>query len=341
MENNFTFFNLNGKDEFSKLNGSDLQELIVQLNDYYLDLRESLGFDKSITFGLELEFEKMKVKVETLFDIFSKLEVSYLWNNSSDGSLVKGWEIQSPIFKDNPDTWRELSTVCEFVSSYAKVGKHCAGHVHVGTHVLGYEIDTWLKFLKLWSVYENIIYRFSYNEYLNKLPGICYCSPTAVKFYDLMKSYSERKDTDIDDLICSLSHERAQAVNFQNVNTNHKRQYYGNTIEFRCPNGTLNPVVWQNNVNLFAKLILYSKSNNFDEDIIEKRNNKELSRVCEPRYSLYNQIYLEQALELCDLIFDRNIDKIYFLKQYLKSFQTVDSEDKKMKKTLKFTKSKK
>ena len=42
---------------------------------------------------------------------------------------------------------------------------------------------------------------------------------------------------------------------------------------------------------------------------------------------LYRNIYLEQAIELADLIFKRNIDKIYFLRQYLKSFQETDFYD--------------
>ena len=34
-----------------------------------------------------------------------------------------------------------------------------------------------------------------------------------------------------------------------------------------------------------------------------------------------NDIYLDEALELCDLIFNNNFDKVYFLRQYLKSFE--------------------
>lgn len=33
----------------------------------------------------------------------------------------------------------------------------------------------------------------------------------------------------------------------------------------------------------------------------------------------YSYIYTEQALELADLIFTSNIDKLYFLRQYIKS----------------------
>lgn len=42
----------------------------------------------------------------------------------------------------------------------------------------------------------------------------------------------------------------------------------GNTIEVRCPNGTVNPVIWQNNINFFAKLFLYCSGNNFDIEFI-------------------------------------------------------------------------
>lgn len=35
----------------------------------------------------------------------------------------------------------------------------------------------------------------------------------------------------------------------------------------------------------------------------------------------YNEVCLKDALEFVDLVFDSNIDKIYFLKQYLKDFE--------------------
>ena len=80
--------------------------------------------------------------------------------------------------------------------------------------------------------------------------------------------------------------------------------------------------------------MLYAKSTKFNDDIIDARykHNKKNYQI----YS-YNQIYLEQALELCDMIFDNNLDKIYFLRQYLKSFETTFRIDK-LVKCKKFTK---
>ena len=48
----------------------------------------------------------------------------------------------------------------------------------------------------------------------------------------------------------------------------------------------------------------------------------------------YNIINIEEVLELADLIFDNNLDKVNFLRQYLKNFKTIDE----YKKTRVFTK---
>ena len=51
-------------------------------------------------------------------------------------------------------------------------------------------------------------------------------------------------------------------------------------------------------------------------DIINRRleNSKNID------YKLYNEIDIEEALEFSDLIFDNNLDKVYFLIQYFKNF---------------------
>ena len=50
--------------------------------------------------------------------------------------------------------------------------------------------------------------------------------------------------------------------------------------------------------------------------------------------NMYSKIDIDKAFLLCDAIFDNNLDKLYFLKQYFKDF----AEAKIYKKSKKFTK---
>lgn len=95
----------------------------------------------------------------------------------------------------------------------------------------------------------------------------------------------------------------------------------------RCPNGTINPIIWQNNINFFAKLFLYCSSDNFDKDFIDYKLTCLRNNLINYDYS---NIYIDAILEFSNLIFSNEIDKLYFLKQYLKRFDTIkDKEDTK------------
>ena len=50
----FQFIKPNENDKLSDLNGNDLQDLLVLLDDYHLKLRDSLGLDKNVTFAAQL-----------------------------------------------------------------------------------------------------------------------------------------------------------------------------------------------------------------------------------------------------------------------------------------------
>ncbi len=314
----FKFLNPNDNDQLSQLNGSDLQDLIILIDDYYIQLRNKLGFEKYITFGLELEFENaMKEKIDQkLATMFPNEE----WRTTYDGSLHNGAEIDSPVLKDTKKTWLDLNKVCSVVQKLATIEKSAGGHIHIGTQTLGNKETSWLNFIKIWSVYENIIFRFTYGDYLTARPNInLYAEPTSKIFWE---DYQELKATkaSLEAIINKLEHQEYQAVNFYNVVKDKCDEYQAyNTIEFRCPNGTLDPAIWQNNVNLLVNLLCYSKSSLYNDDIIEQRQNINKDKYNEIKW--YDEIYLDQALELCDMLFQNNFDKIYFLRQYLKSYQ--------------------
>lgn len=312
----FKFINPKENTKLSLMSGYDLQDLMILFDEYYMKLRNKLGFDPDITFGFELEYEH--AKNEKIRELLSEKFLNHDWCIKSDATLSNGAEINSPVLRDNVKTWEDLDSVCKIVRPLATIGVNSGGHIHVGAHILGKNSESWLNFIKLWSVYENIIFRFSYGEFLTGRPKILnYAKPMSKYFYE---EYENFEDDSVESIISRLSDSKYKSVHFGHVDkTDCNRLKKKNTIEFRCPNGSLNPVIWQNNVNLFVRLLNYSKSRKYDDDLIKKRNKINLDIYS--NLNLYDEIYLEQALELCDMIFTNNLDKINFLKQYLKSFK--------------------
>lgn len=67
-------------------------------------------------------------------------------------------------------------------------------------------------------------------------------------------------------------------------------------------------------------MLLSSRNKVIDEDFLNYKLSHEYIPYNENEY-LYNNINLKNALEFVDLVFDNNVDKMYFLRQYLKNFQ--------------------
>lgn len=323
MENNYEIFSYLNKDDnnlFSKMKGYDLLDLIRYLNKFYLEYRNTLNLDESVTFGTEIEFEKANLKqIEEQLSIDTKLKEFKLVN---DSSLTDGKELVSPILHDEQKDWDSLKEACEILDGNATIFKNAAGHIHIGQQVLGLESSSWINFIKLWQAYENIIFRFSYNEFLQHRACITqYSEPIRNHLKEMLDIYNSYDINSIttSDVLKDVPQYKYSAVNFihTSLSDTPKRR---KTIEFRCANGTLDYIIWQNNINLFVKLLLYSRNKDFNSDIVDKRLLTDENTSLGLKY--YSEIYLNQALELADLLFNNNLDKIYFLKQYLKSFET-------------------
>lgn len=61
---------------------------------------------------------------------------------------------------------------------------------------------------------------------------------------------------------------------------------------------------------------------NYDEEFLDYKISHDF-RCYQYNEYLYTTVNLKNALEFVDLIFDNNLDKVYFLRQYLKSFQEI------------------
>ena len=330
MDNNYDIFKYLKPLENTKLSdykGYDFIDMLDVISKYYLEYRDKLFVTNRTSIGCEIEFQNKENSL-----LIPKKDEDYEiqpgWILREDGSIPNGGEIISPIFYNNKSSWKDFKEFFKIFDENIYIDDMCSSHVHIGTQIMGSEPITWNRFLKLWQVYENVIFRFCYGEYLNSRGATNkYCPPIAKKintyFRDMINEYGRYYDektimpTREFSFQDKFTKERYHAVNFCNISNYESFQEY-NTIEFRLANGTLNPIIWQNLINFYLAFITYAKRNNYDNDTIAKRSSK---RNYNSKLDTYNKLYYDEAIELCDLIFSKNIDKIYFLRQYIKDSQ--------------------
>ncbi len=324
MNNNLSFITQDRCDMFSRLRGLDLQELLVQIESYDLEYRDSLGLPDDTTFGIEIEYEKVS---KFIVDRFIKNNFCN-WKSKFDFSIIIGGEIVSPILYDTEDFWNEIKNICQFLEKKnAYTQGNAGGHVHVGAHILGNDQNKWSVFLKLWAIYEHVLFRFSYGDKIN---GRRYLMNFASPIADLLRReimhnfdnphryFNSLNDvmnalmlTDLDDKFHSVNFKQLAILCIDEMVPK-------NTIEFRIGNATTHEVIWQNNINTFTKMMLSSSPSILDEDFLDYKLRHEFISIRD--IYLYDEIFLKDALEFVDLIFDNNLDKVYFLRQYFKCF---------------------
>lgn len=330
----FSYFDLTKCNKLSDMNRDEVYDLLQEINRISLQLRPKIDLSEKVTFGLEIEFEDAVYEhVGKDLAHLVKMKGTDAWNLKVDSTVClgdRGGEIITPILTDSIENWSKLGMVCHMLQTLeAKTNDLCGGHIHIGSTILEKDLNYYSNMLKLWTIYEKIIYHFAYGEKQTARNGILiYAPPIGPSFYESVDVITELSD--IEEIKIFLKRGKHQGINFNNVKINDSAQK--NTIEFRCPNGTINPIVWQNNVNFLTKFLLYCASREYDDELVNHKlkayaacNNIEF-------ITLSNNVYLEEALELSDLIFTNNLDKIYFLKQYLKSSIATKNQCKLIKK---------
>lgn len=295
-----------------------IQDLLCEIINTEFSYRDILDLPSELTFGLEIEYENVD---EQLVKNYLK-DNGLNWNYKSEDSLLNGGEIVSPILVNNKQSWIELKKICLYLKEQMAITNVNAGaHVHIGANIIGDNYLKWVEFVKLYMYYENIIYRYSYGEELYARKDIKkYAEPIAPRLYD--EFYLFEKATSLQTFSKKVPKSRFFSLNFCNIKfDNISENKNKNTIEFRSPNGTINEKIWQNNVNTFAKMILAVMNNKVDIEYIDYEIKQEES--CFNKDFYYNEIYLKKAIEFANTIFDNNIDKLMFLKQYIKDLNSV------------------
>lgn len=315
---------LNYQGDFQALSKRDLEALFIKLKDYRLKYHSYLGIDSKISFGVELEFQDVLlyyVKKE-----LSKDERFKGWIIHEDKSctyqiddFAVGGEISSPILHDIDVDWKILAEVLQRLNGLkARVTEETAFQVHVGAQIFEQDIRNVVNFVKLWCVFEHVIFKFSYGKDAIYRPKILYFAhPIA----DATKLKCNQIPMFLDRLSCpkKLGYDKKWTLNFQNYSVLSVDEEVNNDIEIRCANGLLDKNMIQNTIYFYLKLMLYVMSDSFNEDYI----NYLFEHLQVKEFKDYSKTYVRDVLLLVDLIFDNSLDKINFLKQYIKKDEIV------------------
>lgn len=323
---NTPLINKDSNDMLSKLRGNDLLEYLNILSEYYLEYRNKIDLPNSLSFGIEIEFENVYEGIVRDFLIDSSLYNSHDnydcgWIAKHDGSLSSGGEVNSPASTDNKKFWEALKKVCLFLKSKnAVMNEEASCHMHYAATYLGNDVEAWRVFLKTYAAYEAVLFRFFYGDMLcARYRLLTFSFPIGSTIYnklDVLNRITNPKGL-LDVVNRSAKY---QSINFANVDfDNINKDHYKNTLELRIPNATTNHIILQNNINALGKLMLSSKLKLIDEEFIDYKLKKDFVEFDSNRHR-YSEVLLKDALEFCDVNFDNNLDKAYFLKQYLKDF---------------------
>lgn len=312
------FLDKSKNDSFAFLRGLDLREMLNETEKFFLKYRDHLGLPDDVTFGTEIEYEGVSKEMVDKF-VMKNIRT---WYSGSDGSLNSGGEVSSPVLQDRKLDWMELKKICNYLlGKKANMQSLAGGHIHVGTPTIGGDIESWRQFLKLYIAYENVLFRFLYGDKINGREKIShYARARAETLKDCLEGINAASDMyDIKRLL--NTGERYLALNFLNTDFDYpQNRFCKNTIEFRSPNATSQAVIWQNNINTLTKMLLSARKKVMNEDFLDYKLDQDFKPFRGNEY-LYDEINLKNALEFVDLVFDNNLDKVYFLRQYLKNFQ--------------------
>lgn len=316
------FIGFNG--DLNKLSKKDLELLFIELKNYKLTFRDSLGISGKISFGTEIEFED--ASLYSVYQELSKDDRFHYWQVVKDDSCTKyindfviGGEVISPILHDLKIDWQLLNKSIQILKKIqANPTDRTSLHVHVGNQIFGTDIKNVIRFVKVWCIFEHIIFKFAYGKDKTFRPNIlyfahpiaeatklkCKCIPGFFEFLSILRA---------------LGYNKKWAINFANYYDLTDEEEANETIEIRVANGSLDENIIQNTINLYLKLMIYVSSDRYDEELIDR-----LFKRLKPKSLIdYDELCIKDALKFADLIFDNNLDRINFLRQYVKDDEIV------------------
>ena len=343
-----------------QMSDTELLELFKKINSTPLRFRRKLNLSSSISFGNEIEINRLPldtaVLVTELFNDVHELEDKDRYVVHQEETTDA--EIVTPILHNNEEQWETFFDMyAALYETGATIAGNTSSHIHIGSHA----IDTPKKLsllLKTLVVFEPIIFKFGYGYNNLPRPYLKYRDCNHRVFSPMMTPRKVAAFTDYLDThaITSFSEDcfseflsnellfrpvfNFKAFNFDKLyRENIYRSPDDDHFEVRCFNGTLRPEIAQNNINLIGSIVDAVVDGRIDEEYVleEYKKYKKKRYGFEYKYAKFdddkvgeqynrllngfNKIKMDKALKLADMIFETELDKCFFLKQYLNLFR--------------------
>lgn len=258
--------------------------------------------------------KKLSEKKYDIWDIVNEPTVQQQKNNEYIGG-----EINSPILQNKEKCWNELKQVCELLNKIEDIdiNNQCSIHIHISKDMFT-ELKEILNLIKIWIIYEDIIYRIGYSEKDTPRQTLSKYAKPFGQEQNIMQIIGNLNTLETEEeIIKQFRYEKKYGLNLTNINKKTKQ-----TLENRIFNGTLNEKIIQNDIRFTANLFEYCRKENFDEEFINYKLEK------------YEPIFLNESVkikkekvdEFSKLIIKDELDRIYLLKQYYKAYSDNDIE---------------
>ncbi len=257
------------------------------------------------------------------------------WKVKQDNSVKSerenesGIEIVSPILTgENEMTAQSVEKVATILN---KIGHYsnetCGGHIHIGANYLT-SVEAWQNLVELYANTEMILYVISNQEGNVPRKDVGrYAMPISSDLEEAMKNGSVNLETegDIETFkknLVSFQNDRYKGINFFNLKSGGR-----NTIEFRLANGTVDPKMWTENINLFGGIVRVAQ----ELAVIQQKNPEDRTQNEDKMLACFEQIRsgsfdekqkLEDLLEM--VIQERDRDS--YRKRYFRNIELLEEK---------------
>ena len=269
-----------------------------QLINSPMEFRSKLTLPHKANFGLELELDK--VDLLEIRELVGR-NIGGDFSVKNDKSLTTGMnaEINTPVLRNSKATWELLKRMGELLKKINASYDRCSFQVNFDGSLLP-SVEDRVKFLKIYAMYEDIVYRFSKGEYLSYRDSLEeYASPIILTLKGVLSINN-------DAVVEMFSNQKRYGICFKSRDCD--------LIEFRTPNMTDNVCLWQNYVTFFYYLLNLVHSGKINmREVDEYINNYSRIYILEN----YEKEKEEKALQLSKKLFCNSTDRINFMHQYL------------------------